>query len=93
MYELIAKLVYDEMNIYRCIKKSIVVQILSPKQQRWPLPFLLYLSFFYVWGVNEVVIERYDVVKFYTKKINKTAYQGSIIIIWTDAVTIWKLRM
>ena len=26
MYELIVKLVYDEMNIYRCIKKSIAVQ-------------------------------------------------------------------
>ena len=26
MYELIVKLVYDEMNICRCIKKSIAVQ-------------------------------------------------------------------
>ena len=30
MYELIAKIVYDGMNIYRCIKKSIAVH--CPKQ-------------------------------------------------------------
>ena len=37
MHELIVKLVYDEMNIYRCIKKSIAVQMSYGEKKKFQI--------------------------------------------------------